>query len=163
MAFFPVVQPWEPPHTYYDGFSWVKEGPDGPTPLPNFKPKYEWVWPKDGKRGSKLGRVADILQGKGPGVFISAYGDKRDKLWSRPSREQWSNWHHLDPWHPQPNYFLPTNFHQNPFKSYDFHGRRYKYPQHHHWTDVRWPPGAKTKDRIPNSKRDVFGQWWQLL
>ncbi|KAL9094663.1 MAG: hypothetical protein Q9165_002932 [Trypethelium subeluteriae] len=161
MAHFPVLQPWEPPHVYHDGYSWVQEGPLGPTPVHNIKPKYEWVWPKDGKRGSKFGRMADILERKGPGIFIAAHGDKRDKQWNRPSRDEWSNWNYLDPWFPSPNFFNLTNFHQNPYKAYDFRQRRYKYPKFNHWTDVRWRPGAREKDKNPRAKRDVFGQWYE--
>ncbi|KAI9695262.1 MAG: hypothetical protein M1820_008781 [Bogoriella megaspora] len=163
MAFFHVDYPFEPPPIYWDpNIGWQQGG----HPMSaRWKPKHEFVWPKDGKRRNKRGRLADILTGKGPDVFVSTYGDRREKQFERPTRDQWSGWDYLgDPWRMQEidNFRLnPFLKRRNPNKKYNFRNRKYGWGRRDDWTDVRWQEGAKTSDRSPMAKRNVYGEWFE--
>lgn len=47
------------------------------------------VWPNDGKRG-KLGRLADILTGKGPDMFLASNPNRQPDAADGPSRARWT-------------------------------------------------------------------------
>ena len=91
--FVPVLLPWQrrlaehvPGHGWYQGGERLRR----------VKPHYTFIWPKDGKRGSKMGRWKDIFANEGPDIHVAISADKRDTLYNRQRRAQWSRWTELD-------------------------------------------------------------------
>ena len=133
-----------------------------------------FIWPKDGRNGSKLGRMKDILQGKGPDIFVGSAADARDFVAKRPSRSQWSKHVNLDDRFSEPA-FNPTKF--APWTEggvlsggrsremvYDFRTRKYVDRHPRMWTDARWQPDPyknRKWNMFPEALRDVYGGWWQ--
>ncbi|KAF2398534.1 hypothetical protein EJ06DRAFT_532268 [Trichodelitschia bisporula] len=147
MEYVPVFLPdGTLPHKYEN---------DAPWDSVRQKPRPRFVWPRDGKRTSRLGRAKDLLQGRGPDIFISTHGD-------RPTRGRWTNRALMDP-------FLFDNTNdpmpwakRDPNEQYDFLTRRYRAPQRWTWSDAKWP--LKDADRYmhPLAFRCEEGDWFQL-
>jgi hypothetical protein len=127
------------------------------------KPHYHFIWPKDGKNGSKWGRTKDILTGKGPDIHVSISADKMDYMYNRPRKSTWAGWEDLD------DRFYDNSLDSLPWtrknreyagKSYDFYTRKYCRPTPFTWTDVQW---KDKPDRwgLPAAVRDVDGEWWR--
>ncbi|KAF2660532.1 hypothetical protein K491DRAFT_568684, partial [Lophiostoma macrostomum CBS 122681] len=132
------------------------------------KPYYHFVWPKDGRNGSTWGRTKDILQNKGPDIFVTISADKEDYMAHRPRKPEWSGHEHLDdryhrlwPFHEAP-WVKP--FRRDSGKVYDFRRRNYGHYSRDPflWTEALWYPGAdKRKDLYPRAVKDSLGNWWE--
>lgn len=150
----PIVGgPYEPePLEFIQGTGWVR----GNVRVHGVKPRYAFIWPKDGRRDSKGGRLKDILQGRGPDVFISIKGEKGP--WKGPTRARWSRWADLS----TIDYddALTPPWWARRYGRYDFRTRRYKQPDAHTWSDARWREGAR--DKFPLAYRCRHGGWYQL-
>ena len=128
------------------------------------KPSYFFIWPKDGKRGTRWGRCKDILSGEGPDIHLAISGNGKLDYSNVPSRSRWSRWSELDPWAQYEDYSLPAApwARRNPCDRYDFRKRRFCDPDYRTWTDVRWPPGANHHDHLPNAFRTLENEWVHL-
>ncbi|KAF2663988.1 hypothetical protein BT63DRAFT_461105 [Microthyrium microscopicum] len=141
-------------------------------PLPLEKKRRAFVWPKDGRRDrTKFGRFMDIMQGKGPDIFVSEYGRK-----DQPTRGRWTNrnwldrdaWgrEHLDlstpsmPWAKRRRneaYNFRTSKYERERTGEDPWGRMYvRNP--FVLTDARWLPGADA-DAMPFGYRCAHGDY----
>jgi hypothetical protein len=137
--------------------------------LPKQKSSYAFVWPKDGKRDSKMGRLMDILQNKGPDMYLTKNAHRLDYMANRPTRERWAGWTNLDdrdaynslnsrkfaPW-VQKGIFGG----RERGLGYDFRTRKYGVPNRATWTDARWQSGSK-EYKWPEAIRNVYGDWYQ--
>jgi hypothetical protein len=126
------------------------------------KRHYAFIWPKDGKRGTTMGRWKDLLQNKGPDIHVSIGADKGDHLYNRQRKPRWAEWTHMDP--RGPDGALPaarwTRKHRRPGVSYDFKTRKYGRENGNTWTDVRWP--MEPNEGMPAyAYRDLNNRWWQ--
>jgi hypothetical protein len=145
------------------GVGWVQ----GPHQLRRFKPHYAWVWPKDGKNGSRLGRLKDIITQRGPDMFVVASGRKGDALSDRPTRSRWSRWTNLSYEETRPDealgepFWVKSQRQNHPERLYDYRTRKYKLPKWNSWTDARYRRSPNARDRLPYALRDVDGQWIQ--
>jgi hypothetical protein len=130
------------------------------------KPYYHLVWPKDKDRGN-LGRLKDILQGKGPDIHLSISAQKNDHMHNRPVHGIWSNWPHLDS-RISGRYPFPGqhNFKKGPWwvgdssKQYNFRTRKYEHYHRDMWTDAIWQ-GPHKNSKWPHQFRDDNGMWLQ--
>ncbi|KAF9740235.1 hypothetical protein PMIN06_007039 [Paraphaeosphaeria minitans] len=127
------------------------------------KPYYHLVWPKDKDRG-KLGRLKDILQGKGPDIHLSISAQKNDYMWNRPVKERWSGWRinrsgSLYGWPGQKRLQGPPWVGKQT-KLYDFCTRKYDDWHPDMWTDAIWQ-GPRKNSEWPHQIRDVSGMWYQ--
>ncbi|KAF2097023.1 hypothetical protein NA57DRAFT_77274 [Rhizodiscina lignyota] len=135
--------------------------------------RHALIWPKDGKRGTRLGRLADILTNSGPDIFVATHRG-RGLGWDAPTRSQWSRWDFLDrpendPWAfnavigdgPRDRGIGKPFWHarRGAAQKYDFRTRKWKDGHEGMWSDVKWETGAKTKDQIPRRFRTPDG-WW---
>ncbi|KAF2133274.1 hypothetical protein P153DRAFT_363488 [Dothidotthia symphoricarpi CBS 119687] len=144
--------------------AWVQDG----RRVANVKPAYAFIWPKDGKRGSTLGRMKDILSGTGPDIHLSISADKRDHMYNRQRRPRWSNWTNLDdsgPDHSISSKRAPWTQMgilggRTPGMSYDFRTRKYAMPDRYTWTDAVWQRDAD-KYTYPEAVRTLRGKWYQ--
>lgn len=130
------------------------------------KPHYHWIWPKDGKRGTKWGRIKDILQGKGPDIHVTISADKMDYMHNRQRKQEWAKWRHLDDRDPDdalrsPSWITnPLLGGRNPGERYDFYSRRYRNEYPGMWSDALWL--ARKKHAIfPDTLRNNYGEWFQ--
>lgn len=136
------------------------------------KPRLAFVWPKDGKRTTTMGRLADIMQNRGPDIHVMTHRGQRGNLslgWDAPRRGQWSRWAELDD---NPENELAGNFcrvappmpwaRRGPAKKYDFRTRKWVNLRNDLWSDVEWEAGARTNDQIPRRWRDADGYWWRV-
>jgi len=153
----------------------------GPITKRNFRPKYYFTRPHDGKRPGWGGRVKDAFTGEGADVFVTISGDKRTLMRDRPQRWQWTNWmfsedvaniisdkefrmQDLEP-------VIETKYGGSRWKKpyYNFRNREHEsaYKTYRHpdkmWTGTQWPRGARHNDRNPWSKRDATGQWFSAV
>ena len=131
--------------------------------------RWQFVWPNDKPRGT-WGRWKDILTNKGPDIFIAEQNTRE------PERPIWSNWKTRGHQHPD-NYDPRWDNDGKPFRQdqefagvfdfqrrdpdmkYDFATRRYRRPNDHVWSGVRW---SKSKPRGPTEVRDANGSWHPL-
>ncbi|KAF2828355.1 hypothetical protein CC86DRAFT_192265 [Ophiobolus disseminans] len=136
--------------------------------LPKLKSSYAFIWPKDGRMDSKLGRFKDILKNRGPDIYLTKNAHRLDYMANRPTRERWGGWTHLDD---RDSYnslnskkFAPWVQHEwlggrEPGYTYDFRTRKYGVPNRRTWSDAQWPDSKKAK--WPEAIRDVYGDSWQ--
>jgi hypothetical protein len=102
---------------------------------------YAFVWPKDGKRGRKMGRWKDIFANEGPDIHVAISADKRDALYNRQRRARQSLWTELDDREPDGALTyrpLWVRFFRGQEKKYDFRTRKYRRPEWDTWTNARW-------------------------
>jgi hypothetical protein len=97
-----------------------------------------FIWPRDPLPVGKWGfgrRLKDVLQGKGPDIFI---GDI-DTPFIRPTRGRWSRWPDIYG-DPGAHHALPPilPFTDRGEKRYDFRKRRYRVPRHNTWSYVAY-------------------------
>lgn len=141
--------------------------------LRNVKTSKAFIWPKDGRNGSAWGRFKDILNDKGPDIYVNFNADKQGYLQNRPTRAQWAGHTHLD-YNPTDSVLLGfknlTPWTSNgmlggrmPGLRYDFRTREYGVPSRRTWTDAVWQPEPRKNDRnpYPEALRDIGGNWYQ--
>ena len=143
---------------------------DGLGPLPRWTPdagkpwrpgqsKLAWIWPRDKRlKNSPLGsktRWADVLTGKGPGVFVG------DRTRFGPTRATWSNWVTPSQAFDSLGYRDEHRAHvRTPGEArggrYDFRRRRYTrdWFRPEVWSDAKW---GRDGD-VPLYWRDGWGQ-----
>lgn len=149
----------------YDPKYNIKGWTQGGVPRRKVKPYYHLVWPKDKDRG-KFGRLKDILQGKGPEMYLSIGAQKHDYAWNRPVKERWSGWH-LD--RSGDLYFWPGQaslkgpcWVGKQSKYYNFHTRKYEDWHPNMWTDAIWQ-GPRKESEWPHQIRNVDGMWFEEM
>ena len=111
--------------------------------------KYCFVWPKDGRNGSKSGRMKDIITGRGPDIYVVSSPDVRSRL-NMPTRGQWTQWNEKYPW--AARYFPPRSApwaQRSPHHRYDYRRRRYCVPDELTWTNAHWPRSSAPHSRFP--------------
>jgi hypothetical protein len=171
------VGPWthDGPAQYVRGHHFLSNGwyQDG-RKLRGVKSSKAFIWPKDGRHGSKLGRLRDIIKGEGPDIFVTCATDAKDFVDKRPSRSQWSKHVGLDGL-PQEHGFRASKFApwteggmlsggRSRKMAYDFRTRKYvkRYPGM--WSDAVWQPEPyknREYNGFPEAIRDAYGRWWQ--
>lgn len=146
------------PAEYWEGHGWRQGGKR----LRNVKPYKHFIWPKDGKNGTKWGRMKDILQGKGPDIHVAFSANRMDYMWNRPSRDRWARHSNLDDRSPDLSlrYELPWVGRRGTTKCYDYRTRKWVRPNLEMWTDARWPEKSD-EYTYPYAMRNVFGEWMQ--
>ncbi|KAL1607094.1 hypothetical protein SLS59_002798 [Nothophoma quercina] len=149
-----------------DHRAWIQDGKK----FRNIKSSKAFIWPKDGKNGSKWGRMKDILQDKGPDIHIAISADRMDYMQNRQHKSRWSDWTCLDdrdrdvsmsstkyaPW--THNGALGGRV---PGLSYDFRTRKYGKPNKYTWTDIKWQAEPNAKHVYPEAFRSFCGDWYQ--
>ncbi|KAH7380624.1 hypothetical protein BKA66DRAFT_419826 [Pyrenochaeta sp. MPI-SDFR-AT-0127] len=147
---------------------WFQDG----RKLRNIKASKAFIWPKDGKNGTKWGRMKDVLLNRGPDIFVAFGADKGDCVSNRPTRAQWSGHVNLD------DRGLAHSFNERKFApwttdglfggrmpglSYDFRTRKHCIPHRRMWTDVRWQsePRRDRSNPYPEAVRMSDGRWYQ--
>jgi hypothetical protein len=169
--YFPAFGPYVRPAAEWDSERkrWVQDG----RRLHKLKSSYAFVWPKDGKRGSTFGRVKDILQNRGPDIYLTKNADKLDYMANRPARDRWAGWpEFLNP--SDPKTFNSMNSMRyapwvrkgmlggrSPGESYDYRTRKYDIPHSGMWTEAVWGQMEATKNYGPEAVRDFNGSWRQ--
>lgn len=130
-------------------------------PLPHAhgkKRRNAWVWPSDGKHKRSWGRWKDIIEGKGPDIFITKHGD-------RPSRNQWkNNFQDATPEDPGFNTHIDMPW-ATRTRPYDFRERRYRRPKGPNdifWSDATWPSKAADHYKQPINYRCAHGDWFNM-
>ncbi|KAF2241600.1 hypothetical protein BU26DRAFT_174215 [Trematosphaeria pertusa] len=172
MAHLPIYldtpHPWRqrPAEYVYGGAfqhnGWFQNG----LPRTVKKPKYHFIWPKDGRNGSKWGRMKDILRGTGPDIHVTISADKRDYMHNRQRRARWAKHTALDDRGPDGalKYRLPWVESgllggRDSRKKYDHWTRQYRKP---HWwmcTDAIYQ--GSNDGVFPDAVRDMRGNWYQ--
>lgn len=124
------------------------------------EPYHHFVWPKDGKNGSKFGRFKDILTGKGPDIHIAISAEKGEYMHNRLRKSRWSRHTILDDRDPDGSLSQKKTpwIKSRGDQAYDFRTRTYRSPYRHMWTDAIWN-GARGKH--PSAYRNVYGDWRQ--
>lgn len=157
----PVPLPWQRrPAEHVPGHGWYQGGEH----LRRVKPHYAFVWPKDGKRGSKMGRWKDIFANEGPDIHVAISADKRDALYNRQRRARCYRWTELDDREPDGAlaYRPPwVRFFRGQEKKYDFRTRKYGRLEWDTWTDARWQEEPNEDFYYPYALRDLDGEWWE--
>jgi hypothetical protein len=145
---------------------WFQDG----RKLRNVKASKAFIWPKDGKNGTKWGRIKDVFSNKGPDIYVAFGANKGDCVTNRPTRSQWAGHSHLDDrginstlgsaaW--TRNAALGG---RKPGLSYDFRTRKYCKPYRGMWTDAIWQPQPYRNERwnpYPEAIRRFDGVWHQ--
>jgi len=156
----------------------------GPHVLHNFRPKYYFTRPHDGKRGGWTGRLKDALTHEGADVFVTISGDKRTLMRDRPRRDQWTGWPlsreemedgevYDKDWRFQDTEpVMETKFSRKkrwrePFynfrnREFESYGRVMWHPKRV-WRDAEWREGARRDDLRPWNIKDVNGIWWSKV
>jgi hypothetical protein len=147
---------------------WFQDGRE----LRNVKASKAFVWPKDGRNCTAWGRFKDVIQNKGPDIFLTINANKHDYMQNRPSKDRWiglSNftWPH-DATHLSSRKHTPWT-HKGGVGGrlsgleYDFRTQRYGVPNCASWTDAVWQsePRKNKNNRYPGAYRDVNGDWFQ--
>ncbi|OAL00714.1 hypothetical protein IQ06DRAFT_348062 [Phaeosphaeriaceae sp. SRC1lsM3a] len=170
-VYYHVAQPYKhrPAEWCPDRRKWIQDG----RILNKVKASKAFVWPKDGRRGTTWGRFKDILQNKGPDIYLTLNAEKHDYIHNRPSRARWAGHTNLDD--PSPESSFPLNSRKyapwvrrgmlgrHPEAAYDFRTRKYVQPHESMWTDAIWQPrGSGNKGNpFPEAVRNIFGEWFQ--
>lgn len=166
--FYPATMPRKSSVKEYsrEHRAWIQDG----RKYRNIKSSKAFIWPKDGRNGSKWGRLKDILQDKGPDIHIAISADKMDYMQNRQRRSRWSGWTCLDdrdtdlsmsskkyaPW--TSNGALGG---RAPGLSYDFRTRKYGKANKYTWTDVKWQQEPSAQHTYPEALRSFHGNWYQ--
>jgi hypothetical protein len=149
------------PAEYIKGYGWYQNGRRKRVK----KPQYHFIWPKDGRNGSKWGRTKDILTGKGPDIHVTVSAKKMDYMANRQRRDTWGNHLDLDDRHHDYRGTLQapwaSHFRRDPYSKYDFLTRTYRRPDKNMMTDAIWKEGVPQKQcPFPRAFRDPGGQWY---
>lgn len=144
--------------------------------LRHVKAKKAFVWPKDGKNGSKWGRMKDIFNNKGPDIYVAFGARKGDCVENRPTRAQWTRHTQFAQFQDAPQSLNPAKHafwtHNSSLGGrmsglkYDFRRREYALPSVRMWTDAYWqaePYKNRKQNMYPEHWRDFSGRWWQDL
>jgi hypothetical protein len=125
------------------------------------KKHYHFIWPKDGKNGTKWGRLKDIFSGEGPNIHVTVGAQKMDYMHHRQRRPIWGRHEDLDG---RGQDCEIDNFWKDPTVEkdlcYDFRTRKFRRPYNGMWTDARWQVKPGIRD-WPKAYRDNSGEWWQ--
>ncbi|KAF2872222.1 hypothetical protein BDV95DRAFT_493319 [Massariosphaeria phaeospora] len=129
----------------------------------NVKRHYAFIWPKDGKNGTRWGRVKDIMKNQGPDIHVAISAEKRDYMAHRPRRPRWSQTTRLDDRGPDCSLKSPIPCVQRlrEGKMYDFRTRKFRRPFMQMWTDATWPEEPNNDVMYPDTLRDSSGGWWE--
>ncbi|KAJ4316315.1 hypothetical protein N0V94_005524 [Neodidymelliopsis sp. IMI 364377] len=167
-AFYPAIMPYRAPVKEYsrEHRAWIQNG----RKFRNIKSSKAFIWPKDGRNGSKWGRMKDILQDKGPDIHVAISADKMDYMTNRQRRSRWSGWTCLDDRNPDlalssKKYAPWTNNAalggRAPGLSYDFRTRKYVKADEGTWTDASWQQEPNAQHTYPEAVRNFYGGWFQ--
>lgn len=122
------------------------------------KRRLAWVWPSDGKRKHTWGRWKDLLEGTGPDIFVTKYGN-------RPSRNQWkNNFQDLTTDDPGWNTHVDMPWARRR-KPYDFRERTYRRKGgvgDIFWSDATWPRRGADHYKQPINYRCEHGRWFNM-
>ncbi|KAF1837281.1 hypothetical protein BDW02DRAFT_157604 [Decorospora gaudefroyi] len=147
---------------------WYQDG----RKLRNVKASKAFIWPKDGRNGSTWGRMKDVLQNKGPDIYVAFGARKTDCVSNRPPRSQWAGHPNLDdrgkiftfnsqkfaPW-------TNSGIGGRPYgQCYDFRTRKYGRQTASMWTDAIWqqePYKNRKWNNFPEAVRTLDGTWYQ--
>jgi hypothetical protein len=142
--------------------------------LRNVKTTNALVWPKDGRRNTTWGQLKDILQNKGPDMYLTINADKHDYMHNRPTRARWAGHTNLDDRGLENSCKFSTRKHapwagkrmlggRKPDLSYDFRTRKYHEEHRQTWTDALWQPEPRTNkwNPYPEAIRNIYGEWFQ--
>jgi hypothetical protein len=130
-----------------------------------------FVWPKDGRNGTTWGRFKDILQNKGPDIYLTINADKQDYIHNRPLKDRWAGYARFDDvdgsW-PFSSKLAPWTQKgilggRMPGLKYDFRTRKYGVPSPRMWTNAVWQPEPRKNkhNRYPEAYCDINGDWFQ--
>jgi hypothetical protein len=158
--YIPTQHPWRRrPAEYAHRNGWYQGGER----RRGVKPHYHFIWPKDGKNGSKWGRWKDVMTGKGPDIHLTISADKKDYMNNRQRRSRWSNHMNLDDRGPDGalKCQLPWARRNHLDSAYDFHHRKYMRPHEHMWSDALWQDEPNDDFQFPYAWRNIAGEWWQ--
>ncbi|KAJ9662225.1 hypothetical protein H2201_006155 [Coniosporium apollinis] len=164
----PVHHPWRPPQReFIQGIGWVTPNGRrlrrGPT---TGKPSYAFIWPKDGKRGTKMDRLKDILQNKGPDIHLAIGGERNVRPYNWPIRARWSRWTDM-PHEQGQDFALRAAPWVRPYreedKRYDFRTRTYKRPDRATWINALWPEEPNSQYKVPRAYRCMRGNWHDMF
>jgi hypothetical protein len=174
-TFFPAEDDWRHRTARYvrsdpEGLprGWYQDG----RKLRTVKASKAFIWPKDGKRGSTWGRMKDVLQNKGPDIFVAFGARPTDCVSNRPPRAQWSGHTNLD------DTGMTFSFNSRKFSpfartglgsrshhvAYDFRTRKHTRLNQDMWTDAVWqqePYKNRKWNSYPEAVRRWDGQWLQ--
>lgn len=162
--------PYEPRPKEYsrEHRAWIQNGKK----YRNIKSSKAFIWPKDGRNGSKWGRMKDVLQNQGPDIHVAISADKMDYMRNRQHKSRWSEWTCLDDRHEDfsmdSERFAPWTHNgalggRAPGVSYDFRTRKYGKANKATWTDVKWQPEPNAQHVYPEALRSFHGKWHQDL
>lgn len=163
LTFRPAIYPkqtWRRPGEYREGVGWIQDAHKRRVK----KPHYHFIWPKDGKNGSKMGRLRDIATGRGPDMHVTISADKMDYMANRQNRSRWARHTNLDDRGPDGilSYELPwvrPHRRHRPDLRYDFGTRTYRRADHSMMTDARWYDVPRKQFPYPRAWRDIYGDW----
>lgn len=144
------------PREYVKGIGWVTQ--DGNRKRIR-KPHYHYIWPKDGRNGSKLGRLKDILKGTGPDIHVSISAQKGDYMHNRSRKSIWSVHTNLDDRSPDVSFRTVWLGTRRRNEAYDFKTRKYRSRYGEMWTDATWDQNVR--HGYPSAFRDIYGHWYQ--
>jgi hypothetical protein len=124
---------------------------------PGERRRKQFVWPSDGKRKSTWGRWKDLIDSKGPDIFVTNQGH-------RPTRNQWRNnyqdFDHLEsPWEAQRAMPWAKRHSEKP---YEFRTRRYRRERPGAWSDAVWPRHEADQFDQPLSYKCRHGDWYNM-
>lgn len=168
----PVFHPTTLPHRSNikeysrDHRDWIQDGKK----FRGNKSQKAFVWPRDGRNGSKWGRMKDILQDKGPDIHVTLSAEKMDYMKNRQSKSRWSDWTYLDDrdkdlsissdkYAPWTHKALLGG--RAPGQRYDFRTRKYSNPNRYTWTDAKWQSEPNDEHIYPEAFRSLTGDWYQ--
>jgi hypothetical protein len=135
---------------------------DVPVNVPRHKKHYHWIWPKDGKNGSKWGRIKDIASGKGPDIHVTISANRMDYMHNRQRRSRWANWMELNDQGPDGMLNKSMRWvgdQRDPNRRYDYWRRQYGQPNFNTTTDAYYQ--GPFRKQWPNIIRDMNGDIWQ--
>jgi hypothetical protein len=125
-----------------------------------------FVWPRDGKRNTTSGRLADIASGKGPDIFVMRNG-------ARPLRSSWANRRPTSTH--DPDFGIPDDTRGSmPWArrygedKYDFRTRKYGRDNRYTWADAYWKQATgkkgerQSKQNFPMAYKCNHGRWYQM-
>ncbi|RAR02489.1 hypothetical protein DDE82_004080 [Stemphylium lycopersici] len=171
--FFPANEGWRHRTAgYVRNPTWRGWYQDG-RKLRDVKAPKAFIWPKDGKNGSSLGRMKDIFRNTGPDMYVAFGARPTDCVSNRPSRSQWAGHTHFD------DGGMAFSFNSHKFApwtrakalggrehslSYDFRTRKHAKPNQWTWTDAIWqqePYKNRKWNCFPEAVQTVDGRWYQ--
>ncbi|KAF2425240.1 hypothetical protein EJ08DRAFT_404064 [Tothia fuscella] len=136
---------------------WIHENRRVPRHANGTSRRKQFVWPSDGKRKGTWGRWKDLMEGKGPDIYVAGQNQ-------RPSRDEWKNriqddFIFNDAVRPAHRFAKRAGD-----KHYDFRTRRYRrdYPDRVNWADAIWPRWDADQYDHPLAYRCEHGDWYNL-